>query len=194
MRISRDSENSHQENRLERQLQQLVYPKVLIKDEIAYLPLDRQEAGLFFRLITRRYEKAATILTSNKGFVDWGDVFNDQIIATAILDQLLHHATTLNIKNERFRLKEKREAGLLTQGTGRPVQRPFRGLLSIHSRYGLHTRQVTRSDPLHQRLRSFRYLLDGSDCSGPEHNCPAGLSPTGKRRLCTAHTLPGRSP
>ncbi len=106
---------AQQENRLERQLQQLVYPKVLVIDEIGYLPLDRQEASLFFRMITRRYEKAATILTSNKGFVDWGEVFNDQVIATAILDRLLHHATTLNIKGESFRLKEKRKAGLLTQ-------------------------------------------------------------------------------
>lgn len=106
-----------QEHRLERQLQQLVYPKVLIIDEIGYLPLDRQEASLFFRLVTRRYEKAVTVLTSNKGFVDWGEVFNDQIIATAILDRLLHHATRLNIKGESYRLKEKRKAGLLSQST-----------------------------------------------------------------------------
>ena len=71
-----------QENRLERQLQQFTYPKVLIVDEIGYLPLSRQEASLFFRLVARRYEKAATILTSNKGFVDWGEVFSDQVIAT----------------------------------------------------------------------------------------------------------------
>ena len=103
------------ENRLERQLQQFTYPKVLIIDEIGYLPLNRQEASLFFRLVARRYEKAAMILTSNKGFVDWGEVFSDQVIATAILDRLLHHATTLNIKGESFRLKEKRKAGLITQ-------------------------------------------------------------------------------
>ena len=100
------------ENRLEKQLQQLTYPKVLIIDEVGYLPLNRNEASLFFRLITRRYEKASTILTSNKGFVDWGEVFNDQVIATAILDRLLHHSTTLNIKGESYRLKEKRKAGL----------------------------------------------------------------------------------
>lgn len=100
------------ENRLDRQLQQLTYPKVLIIDEVGYLPLDRDEASLFFRLITRRYEKASTILTSNKGFVDWGEVFNDQVIATAILDRLLHHSTTLNIKGESYRLKEKKKAGL----------------------------------------------------------------------------------
>src|SRR5450830_1810993 len=91
------------------------YPKVLIVDEIGYLPLERQEASLFFRLVARRYEKGSIILTSNKGFADWGEIFSDQVVATAILDRLLHHATTLNIKGESFRLKEKRKAGLLTK-------------------------------------------------------------------------------
>jgi DNA replication protein DnaC len=101
------------ENRLERTLQQLVYPKLLIIDEIGYLPLSREEASLFFRLVVRRYERASLIVTSNKSFLDWGEVFNDHILATAILDRLLHHATTLNIKGESYRLKEKRRAGLL---------------------------------------------------------------------------------
>ena len=104
------------ENRLERALKQLVYPKLLIIDEIGYLPLSRTEASLFFRLIVRRYERASLIVTSNKSFLDWGEVFNDHVLATAILDRLLHHATTLNIKGESYRLKEKRRAGLL----GRP--------------------------------------------------------------------------
>ncbi len=103
------------ENRLERALQQLVYPKVLILDEIGYLPLSREEASLFFRLIVRRYERASLVITSNKSFLDWGEVFNDHVLATAILDRLLHHATTLNIKGESYRLKEKRRAGLLGQ-------------------------------------------------------------------------------
>lgn len=103
------------ENRLERALQQLSYPKVLILDELGYLPLSREEASLFFRLVVRRYERASLIVTSNKGFVDWGEVFNDQVLATAILDRLLHHATTLNIKGESYRLKEKRRAGILSR-------------------------------------------------------------------------------
>jgi DNA replication protein DnaC len=100
------------ENRVERQLQQFVYPKLLIIDKMGYLPMNRDEAGLFFRLLTRRYEKASTIITSNKSFVDWGEIFNDQVLATAILDRLLHHCTTLNIKGESYRLKEKRKAGM----------------------------------------------------------------------------------
>jgi len=101
------------ENRSERQLQQFVYPKVLIIDEMGYLPMNREEAGMLFRLLNRRYEKVSLIITSNKSFVDWGELFNDQVLATAILDRLLHHCTTINIKGESYRLKEKRKAGLL---------------------------------------------------------------------------------
>ena len=108
------------ENRLERSLQQLTYPKLIIIDEIGYLPLSQTEASLFFRLVVRRYERASLIVTSNKSFLDWGEVFNDHVLATAVLDRLLHHATTLNIKGESYRLKEKRKAGLL----GRPPQQP----------------------------------------------------------------------
>lgn len=103
------------EQRLTQTLQQLTYPKVLILDEVGYLPMTREEASLFFRLLGRRYEKASLILTSNKSFLDWGEIFGDQVLATAILDRLLHHATTLNIKGESYRLKEKRKAGLLGQ-------------------------------------------------------------------------------
>lgn len=103
------------EHRLTQTLQQLTYPKVLVLDEIGYLPMTREEASLFFRILGRRYEKASLILTSNKSFLDWGEIFGDQVLATAILDRLLHHATTLNIKGESYRLKEKRKAGLLGQ-------------------------------------------------------------------------------
>ena len=101
------------ENRLERQLQQFVYPRVLILDEMGYLPMSREDASLFFRLLNRRYEKASLIITSNKSFTDWGEIFGDQVLATAILDRLLHHSTVINIKGESYRLKEKKKAGLL---------------------------------------------------------------------------------
>lgn len=110
---------ARQENRLDRQLQQLTYPRVLVLDEIGYLPMTREEASLFFRLVNRRYERASTILTSNKSFTDWGEVFGDQVIATAILDRLLHHSTTLNIKGESYRLKDKRKAGLIAGNTAK---------------------------------------------------------------------------
>jgi DNA replication protein DnaC len=108
------------ENRLERSLQQLVYPKVLIIDEVGYLPLSRLEASLFFRLVARRYERASLILTSNKSFLDWGEMVNDPVLATAVLDRLLHYATTLNIKGESYRLKEKRRAGVLGRSGSAP--------------------------------------------------------------------------
>jgi len=70
-----------------------------------YLPLSRDEAILFFRLVARRYERASIVLTSNKSFVGWGEIFSDPLLATAILDRLLHHSTTINIKGESYRLK-----------------------------------------------------------------------------------------
>ena len=66
-----------------------------------------------FGTLVRRYERASLIVTSTKSFVDWAEVFNDQISATAILDRLLHHATTVNIKGDSYRLREKKKAGLL---------------------------------------------------------------------------------
>jgi DNA replication protein DnaC len=107
------------ENRLEATLKQLTYPKLLILDELGYLPLTHNEASLFFQLVVRRYERGSLIVTSNKSFMDWGEVFNDPVLATAILDRLLHHSTTLNIKGESYRLKEKRRAGLL--GRAKPT-------------------------------------------------------------------------
>ena len=73
----------------------------------------RADANLFFQLVSRRYERGPMILTSNQGFTAWGEVFGDRVIATAILDRLLHHAVTLNIRGNSYRLKEKLKAGLI---------------------------------------------------------------------------------
>jgi DNA replication protein DnaC len=100
------------ENRLEEKLKVLTQPKLLIIDEIGYLPLGPSGANLLFQLIARRYERGSIILTSNQSLTGWGDVFGDPIIATAILDRLLHHSTMLNVKGESYRLKEKRKAGV----------------------------------------------------------------------------------
>jgi DNA replication protein DnaC len=89
-------------------------PKLLVIDEVGYLPLDRKAANWFFELVSRRYEKGSIVLTSNKSFGDWASLFPDVAIASAILDRLLHHSTTINIRGgESYRLKEKRRAGLL---------------------------------------------------------------------------------
>lgn len=104
---------AHLENKLEERLKLFCQPKLLIIDEIGYLPLDQQGASLFFQLIARRYETGALILTSNQAYSNWGQVFGDPILATAILDRLLHHATTISIKGDSYRLKEKLKAGLV---------------------------------------------------------------------------------
>jgi len=100
---------SHYENRLAEKLKTLARSKVLIIDEIGYLPMDIQGANLFFQLIAKRYEKLPTIFTSNKAFSQWNEIFTDMTIASAILDRVLHHCTVVNIKGESFRLKERKE-------------------------------------------------------------------------------------
>jgi DNA replication protein DnaC len=104
---------AYAENRLEERLKHYCLPKLLIIDEIGYIPIDRHGAHLFFQLISRRYERGAIILTSNQSFGQWAEVFGDPIIATAVLDRLLHHSYVLNIKGDSYRLKEKQKAGLL---------------------------------------------------------------------------------
>jgi len=104
---------AYAENRLEEKLKHYCMPKVLIIDEIGYVPVDTHGAHLLFQIISRRYEKGSIILTSNRGFGQWDEIFGDAIIATAILDRLLHHSAVINIKGDSYRLKEKKRAGLL---------------------------------------------------------------------------------
>lgn len=104
---------AHVENRLEERLKLYSVPKLLVVDEIGYIPIDRLGANLFFQLISRRYERGPMILTSNQSFGQWGEVFGDQILATAILDRILHHAVTVSVRGESYRLKEKLRAGLV---------------------------------------------------------------------------------
>lgn len=79
---------------------------LVIVDEVGYLPVDSREAYLFFQFISYRYEKSSTIITSNKSFTDWQELFGDPVIAAAILDRLLHHCRVINIKGHSYRLKE----------------------------------------------------------------------------------------
>jgi DNA replication protein DnaC len=101
------------EGKLEEKLKSFVVPRLLIIDEIGYLPIDQAGANLFFQLISRRYEKGPLIMTSNQSFGAWGEVFGDRVIATAILDRVLHHANTINIRGNSYRLKDKLKAGLI---------------------------------------------------------------------------------
>ena len=104
---------AYAENRLEERLKHYSLPKLLIIDEIGYIPIDQHGAHLFFQLISRRYERGSIVLTSNQSFGQWGEVFGNPIIATAILDRLLHHSMVINSKGESYRLREKQKAGLL---------------------------------------------------------------------------------
>jgi DNA replication protein DnaC len=90
----------------------LCKPKLLIIDEMGYLPFDRPAANFLFQLVSRRYERGAIIVTSNKSHGEWGDIFSDHVLAAAILDRLLHHSVTINIRGESYRLKDKRKAGV----------------------------------------------------------------------------------
>jgi DNA replication protein DnaC len=110
------------EDRLERRLHALCTPKLLILDEMGYVPLDQRSAQFLFRLISRRYQKGSIILTSNKSYGEWGDVVSDYVLATAMLDRLLHYSTTINIRGESYRLREKRKAGVFHDLSTMPVK------------------------------------------------------------------------
>ena len=95
-RLIEDLKRALEQNRLERRWRVYLRPAILVIDEVGYMQLNRQEAELFFRLVSERYEHGSIILTSNKYFSDWGELLNDTVIATALLDRLLHHAHVIN--------------------------------------------------------------------------------------------------
>lgn len=109
-----DLKRAYHENRLDRRMRVYLSPKVLIVDEMGYLPLDNLGATMLFQLISVRYERGSIILTSNKTFGHWGEAFGDPVIAGAILDRLLHHSYIVNIKGESYRLREKKRAGVFS--------------------------------------------------------------------------------
>ena len=88
-------------------------PKLLVIDELGYLPFEKRAAHLFFQLVARRYERGSLLITTNQAVSQWGTVFGDDVLAAAILDRLLHHSHTLMIQGESYRLKQKKKAGLL---------------------------------------------------------------------------------
>lgn len=98
---------AQKENRLDKQLQHLAQYKVLIIDEIGYLPVDHQGSNLFFQLIARRYMNKSTIVTTNMPFSRWGEVFSDNTLASAVLDRLLHYSHIIRITGNSYRIKDK---------------------------------------------------------------------------------------
>lgn len=104
---------AHADGRFEEKLTFFGKPKLLIVDELGYLPFDPNAAHLFFQLVSRRYERGSMLITSNRSVGEWGSVFGDPVVATAILDRLLHHSHVLTIRGDSYRLREKRRAGLI---------------------------------------------------------------------------------
>jgi DNA replication protein DnaC len=93
------------ENRLDDRLKHFTKYRLLVIDELGYLPIEKEDSKLFFQLIDRRYEKRSTIITTNINFSNWDEVFRDPVIANAILDRVLHHAHVINITGKSYRLK-----------------------------------------------------------------------------------------
>ncbi len=112
------------DHRLDDRLTFYAKPRLLICDELGYLPFEAHAAHLFFQLVSRRYERGSILITSNRSVGEWGEVFGDAVVATAILDRLLHHSHVLTITGESFRLREKRRAGVLKLSAPTPDNQP----------------------------------------------------------------------
>ena len=113
---------AHAEGRLEDRLAFYAKPKLLVVDELGYLPFEPNAAHLFFQLVSRRYERGSLLVTSNRSVGEWGTVFGDPVVATAILDRLLHHSHGLTSRGDSCRLREKRRSGLLQKAGAAPGQ------------------------------------------------------------------------
>ena len=101
------------EGKLAEQIAFYAKPKLLVIDELGYLPLEKQTAHFFFQLVSRRYERGSMLITTNQTVTQWGHVFGDEMIASAVLDRILHHSHVLLIQGDSYRLKQKKRAGLL---------------------------------------------------------------------------------
>jgi DNA replication protein DnaC len=99
-------EDAQAAGQLKRRLAVLTHPSLLVVDEIGYLPINHAGAVLFFQLMNRPYEKASTVLTSNKGFEEWGEVLGDEVMAAALIDRVLHHCHLVNIRGNSYRMRE----------------------------------------------------------------------------------------
>jgi DNA replication protein DnaC len=102
-------------NTLDQELRRLSFIPVLVVDEVGYIPFDPEAANLMFSLVSARYERASMIVTSNKPFSAWGEIFGDEVVAVAMIDRLVHHAEILSLKGDSYRLRDK-DLGARTSG------------------------------------------------------------------------------
>ncbi len=100
-------EAAQDRNQLEQELRRLERYQLLVVDEVGYLPLERQAANLLFALVSRRYERGSIIITSNRGFEQWGEILGDAMVAAALIDRLVHHATMIALKGKSYRLRKR---------------------------------------------------------------------------------------
>lgn len=130
-------EEAQTAGKLVQRLKVLTHPALLVVDEIGYLPISRTGAMLFFQLMARRYEHASTVLTSNKSFEEWGEVFGDEVMAAALIDRLLHHCHIVNIRGNSYRMRHHTDIfhSLHTPASERVEDQPKRR----HSRRGAAT-------------------------------------------------------
>jgi len=102
-------EDAQQAGHLQQRMKTLGFPSLLVVDEIGYLPVSRTGAMLFFQLMAKRYEHASTVLTSNKSFAEWGEIFGDEVMAAALIDRLVHHCHIVNIRGNSYRMRQHAE-------------------------------------------------------------------------------------
>src|SRR6516225_3034861 len=154
---------AHSEGRLEDRLTHFGKPKLLIVDELGYLPFEPSAAHLFFQLVSRRYERGSMLITSNRSIGEWGTVFGDAVVATAILDRLLHHSHVLTIRGDSYRLREKRRSSRRT----------------CQYRHDYELAQVGTQEP--PARRSARLLAVAAQRTGPSCALPGQAAPTEPR-------------
>lgn len=117
-------EEAHAAGKLLQRMKTLTHPALLVVDEIGYLPISRTGAMHFFQLMSRRYEHASTVLISNKGFEEWGEILGDEIMAAALIDRLLHHCHIVNIRGNSFRMRQHADLWMQLQSPDTDAQTP----------------------------------------------------------------------
>ena len=122
--------DAHTSGRLQAELARLARYPLLVVDEVGYIPFEPEAANLFFQLVSSRYERASLIVTSNKAFGRWGEVFGDEVVAAAMIDRLVHHAEVVALKGDSYRLKN-RDLGRVHTEPGRYRMKSGTGQFSL---------------------------------------------------------------
>ena len=154
-------EDAQVSGQLTRRIRTLSFPALMIIDEIGYLPISRTGAMLFFQLMSRRYEHASTVLTSNKPFDEWGDIFGDEMMAAALIDRLVHHCHIVNIRGNSYRMREHRD---LAARLATPAPTTAASLLPVGER--MSSRPATRPPALLEYQLGGRGRLRCTDSGG----------------------------